>query len=1056
MARSKQLGREKLGHAGRVPTAAIRMKKPPTKSSGDIEAADDGILKGWVLLSNGEGLDIHADGEFVGNTLATHSRPDILNASAFEFRLPPALVDGTEHKFEIRPTERKRLFKHPLVRTVSVPLFANKPPKAAGWIDGIREGLLYGWYSAPTGTRLIVSANDHFFGTTRNNIPRDDVIAAGLSNEPVGFEIEIPEALKDGLEHVFEVRKASADICAESLTRTLLVENNFISESFAKRKTRAAVVCWDLCHNPAGRALVLVQALERLYDEVYLIGPLFQRYGGKVWEPIANNPRIHIIARRVKNFLELEAFQNDIRKQKYDFVYMCKPRWPTLYLGISLAQASECKFALDIDDYELSFFKTPDISPSLVGVIEKLRRDQVSPVDLEATLLAHSVLEHFPSVTVSNVALQHKFGGTIIRHARDESEFDPAAFNRNQIRHSYGYGKNDNVILFLGTIRRHKGVLRIAEAIAQLNRPNLKLCLIGPIGEPLLETEIRKLLGSRVCFHNGIPFTALAATTLLADLVCLPQEMDSEVSQYQIPAKLTDALSMGIPVIVEHLPPFRDLEDVPGVYVRKHSSLAKLILKALKERHSQKQGIRDFFLSEFSTAASAKSLARLIGATPVTDSRKWSQVSQTIGIRTSLTAVAVNHSASVICRSRGRDIVFLWKQNDSGLFGRRSDMVLKHLVQQGFAGRVLQFDASISLDRVNRLRERADQIALSADGMVYRNIVSRYLGLSHDLQVSRFTIVHDNKQRSFLGNPLPAESDIPDVLRSIFKAERLSEEAILWICPVAFDLDWVTKARRFAFNVVDLIDDQRSFSTNEDFKNKLGEQYALAMAAADIVFANCDGVARRFCNLTKKPIHVVSNAADRISPHDIQAIDIFAGRTDVFRIGYVGSLRDRIDIALLIKIAEANSSWQLILVGPTDGKAAIEDLGRYSNITLLGPQRYEDSIRIASSFDVAIIPHTLGELTASMNPLKMYMYQMLGLPVVSTEVENMTGANDLVHKARDHKDFLARLRRISLKPGRHARAQDRRGDNVYWDDNVAAMIRIANETLAQSKSKSLQ
>src|SRR5262249_14593819 len=147
-----------------------------------------------------------------------------------------------------------------------------------------------------------------------------------------------------------------------------------------------------------------------------------------------------------------------------------------------------------------------------------------------------------PAITVSNAALQRKFGGTIIRHARDEREFDPTTFNRERIRRSYGYGSEDKVVLFIGTIRRHKGVLRVAQAIAELDRDDIKLCLIGPIEEPAIEREIRLLLGPRACFHAGVPFSALASTTMMADLVCLPQELDSEVSQYQIPAKLTDAL----------------------------------------------------------------------------------------------------------------------------------------------------------------------------------------------------------------------------------------------------------------------------------------------------------------------------------------------------------------------------------------------------------------------------------------------------------------------------------------------------------------------------------
>jgi glycosyltransferase involved in cell wall biosynthesis len=1026
------------------------------KSPGCIEDAKNGVLKGWIARPLGSEFDVYADGLLIGPVPLTNTSANVVGPALefprerFAFLLPTALLDGDPHEFEIRPAHQKRRPARPLVRTLSAPLFTDAPKAPKGWIDGIRDGVLYGWYAAPTGSQLIVSVDDSYLGNTRNNIPRDDVIAAGAASEPVGFEIDLPDRLKDGGEHVIEVRAAAADVATEALISSLVIAKDATARTDRKRRTRAAVVCWDLGHNPAGRALVLVQALERLYDEVHLIGPLFERFGSRVWEPIVDNRGIRIVTERVKNFADLRAFRQKILLQKYDFVHMCKSRWPTLYLGIPLAQASECKMALDIDDYELGFFENSDNSTLPAGVIEKLSRDELLPFDGEATLLAHSLIEKFPALTVSNIALQRKFGGTIIRHARNEVEFDPTIYNRAHIRSSYGYGVTDKVILFLGTIRRHKGILRLARAIAELNRPDLKLCLIGPIGEPTLEKEIRDVLGARVCFHRGVPFTALAGTTLLADLVCLPQELKSEISQYQMPAKLTDALSMGIPVIVENLPPFRDLINVPGIYVRRSESLAAIITRALTADPAQRSRVRSLFLTEFSTTAAADRLGKLIRALPSADHQKLARDAQKIGISADAEAPAGNAVRAFIPKFIGRDVVFLWKQNDSNLFGRRSDMVIRQLVKQGFAGRVLQFDAAMSLDNVVRLQERAGQNPLSADGMVFRNVASRHLGLAHELQVSRFTIIHDNKKRSFLGRTLPAETDVPELLRAIFRAERVSEEALLWTCPVAFDLDWFNAARDFPFKVVDLIDDQRSFASTESYRRKLSEHYALAMASADLVFANCSGVAERFRGLTRKEIHVISNGAEKLARKDVQAIDIFAGRKDILRIGYVGNLRERIDVELLSKIAECNPSWRLILVGPTGGQTAIEDLGRYSNITLLGPQRYEDSIRIAASFDVAIIPHVINELTDSMNPLKMYMYQMLGLPVISTEVANMTGANGLLQVARSHEEFLTYLVNFGTRSTRERGTRRRAGanaSNVYWEDNVANMIGILCQSL---------
>jgi hypothetical protein len=80
----------------------------------------------------------------------------------------------------------------------------------------------------------------------------------------------------------------------------------------------------------------------------------------------------------------------------------------------------------------------------------------------------------------------------------------------------------------------------------------------------------------------------------------------------------------------------------------------------------------------------------------------------------------------------------------------------------------------------------------------------------------------------------------------------------------------------------------------------------------------------------------------------------------------------------------------------------------------------------------------------------MYMYQMLGLPVISTEVANMTGANGLLQVARSHEEFLTYLVNFGTRSTRERGTRRRAGanaSNVYWEDNVANMIGILCQSL---------
>jgi glycosyltransferase involved in cell wall biosynthesis len=818
-------------------------------------------------------------------------------------------------------------------------------------------------------------------------------------------------------------------------------------------RSRAAVVCWDLAHNPVGRAFVLVQLLERLYGKVDLIGPLFPRFGSSVWAPLAKNAGLSTIHAPVKGFKDLEKLGDRASKNKYDFVYICKPRWPSLYLGYRIANASGCEIALDIDDHELAFFP-PSVEEQTVdanSVLDKIKRDAILPFAAEGTVLCESLIRHFPVRTVSNVALQKRFGGSIIRHARSSDDFDPSKLDRNLICRNLGYGSADKVISFVGTIRRHKGVISIAEAIAELADPRIKLCLVGPIDDSQISTELRDMLGGSVSIHEGVPFSSLPSIVLAADLVCLPQDPASRPAAYQIPAKLTDALAMGVPVILENVPPFSDLRGRAGIIIRDDQSLSAQIAEVLSDP-PPRSAVRDTFLAEFSTTVSSEKLGEYLAQAPSMDSAAHKELSTALlGVQPH-SSLPARISSPAVLRRPGRDIVFLWKQNDSGLFGRRADMITKYFPLVGGAGRVIHFDASIDLSALLR-HEQARGSRTVSGGLVYDNVVSRWLGLRDELLIRRFTFIYDEHGRSFMGKPLPKRADLTGMFRDTFRSLGISNEALLWVCPVAFDFEQVVTAQRFGHIAADLIDDQRAFDAREEYKLRLQENYETILAAADTVFANCDGVARRFAPLLRSPAHIVSNAAERVNRDKMEAIDLFPGE-NVVRIGYVGNLRDRFDVDLVAKLAAAKPNYRVILVGPTGGNTEVEALMRLRNVTLTGPIPYDDANRIAAAFDIAIIPHLRNELTETMNPLKLYLFQALGLPVVAMGVDNLDHAMASVRIVNTHEHFLGTVEKMARRNIKR-QVKISGGQSVFWDDQVAKIGRILNQRLGLSSGSHL-
>lgn len=359
---------------------------------------------------------------------------------------------------------------------------------------------------------------------------------------------------------------------------------------YFRKKPRVTVVCWNLSHNPVGRAFLFADSLKNDY-QTELVGPIFPKFGHKLWKPLRGYPL------KVKSFTA--GYLPDFYQQAVDFVealdpadivIICKPRLPSMLIGLLLAQKNNAKVILDIDDHELSFFEnhTPISSDELATMpFSALER----PFSEAWTRYCESLIAQFPLRTVSNWTLQKKFGGTILPHVRNPVKFNRWLYNRNLVRRRYGIKRKDKVILFVGTPRAHKGFLEIPEAVKKLNDPRIKVMIVGKLRNKKLKDEIDLDRFPFLSFHPDVTFKKLPKILVMADLICICQDPKSPVSKYQMPAKLSDAIMMGVPVIVRDVPPLKHLSRETGItQISASDDLSKAIRKELKFG-----GFRDYY-----------------------------------------------------------------------------------------------------------------------------------------------------------------------------------------------------------------------------------------------------------------------------------------------------------------------------------------------------------------------------------------------------------------------------------------------------------------------------
>ncbi len=393
---------------------------------------------------------------------------------------------------------------------------------------------------------------------------------------------------------------------------TLLNPNSAVSGRNAGKR-RMAVICCSLGQNALGRAYTLGEVASREFD-VEVQGPLIAQRGGELWTPMRDValPIRGFIVTDVRSYLSaLRVLSN---AEHFDVVCVSKPRFTSLLLGMVLSARNKCPLVLDIDDQELAFLRnrTP---LSLEQLGEELRgnaSDIDNPTAEIWTRYCNALIQNADALTVCNEALRSRFGGTVVRHARDERRFILNETIRADVRRALGIRDREKVVFFLGTPRDHKGLVRIADAIIRRADPDLTMCVMG-LEEPAgALATLAKQNPAFIRVFGAQPFGRLPELIQCADAVCLLQDITSEISAFQSPAKLGEALAMGLPVLVSRVAPFSELISADIVIPVDTDAELQIALDGICDGRfnlaADREKRMDYFRSELSVAVNAERL----------------------------------------------------------------------------------------------------------------------------------------------------------------------------------------------------------------------------------------------------------------------------------------------------------------------------------------------------------------------------------------------------------------------------------------------------------------
>ncbi len=811
-----------------------------------------------------------------------------------------------------------------------------------------------------------------------------------------------------------------------------------------RREVTVAVIAWDVGHNPLGRAYLVAEALARSYT-VVLLGFQFPRYGDAVWRPLRHAP-FRTVAIPGASFPEFQQTLERLAPRiDADVVVACKARLPSVQLGLMLKAFRNRPLLVDVDDYELSFFRNRDPLLDVAGLDSEAL---THPFEEKWTRYTEGLLPHADRLLVSNPALAAKFGGATVPHARDETKFDPDRHDRAETRRDLGLEQTDKVVMFVGTPRPHKGVVEVLDAVRSLGRDDYRFVIVGTPPEDSFEQELVARGGDTLCLVPDQPFEKLPALMAAADLVCLLQDPNNEISRFQLPAKVVDAMAMGVPVLATAMAPLAPLIDDELIEPVTAENLAERIghwLEApAEERTRRTRRARERFLAEFSYDAIHRTLFAEVEACLDEPRALPAEARNFLGEQQRRYALPAPATAD------GLDIVVFWKQGDIGLYGRRVDMVIEHLARRPEVRRIAVFDAPFS---VRQMWRRLDAEDFDHHEEVTRSKLVRRWGLTDSAKVSHHVFLFDSGSTAgTIGGVAgrtsdggyPGEAAFADFVAAELDLAGIDPRAaIFWHYPVLAPISELNERFQPRLSVVDVVDDLRTWpDRTEADREEYTQHYRTVLGEADVAFANCETV-RDSMAAFFPDIALIPNGCDLDPvpqpPEDERFRQLCALKGPI--LGLVGNLEAKTDVALLDRLAQERPDCNLVLIGSTHAHAAVMELDRRPNVHFFGVVTYPEVKAWIARFDVALVPHLDTDQTRSMHPLKMLVYAAVGVPIVSTKVQNLGDFAPFIEVADSHEAFLEAVDGVLSGDGRPDKsALAALVQEHSWDGRVASML----------------
>jgi glycosyltransferase involved in cell wall biosynthesis len=250
------------------------------------------------------------------------------------------------------------------------------------------------------------------------------------------------------------------------------------------------------------------------------------------------------------------------------------------------------------------------------------------------------------------------------------------------------------------------------------------------------------------------------------------------------------------------------------------------------------------------------------------------------------------------------------------------------------------------------------------------------------------------------------------------------------------------------------VDDEYSFS---DVESKIDEREQYLLKNSDFVFIHSKTLFKKKGMINPETYYVPNGVDFTHYRRIVEDKNLERNEMDSIpkpRIGYVGWIKQQIDLEIILKISRIRKDWSIVLVGPIN--TGHENVGQYvkllrkeKNVFFIGGKKPKDLPKYINKIDVCLLCYKKTFYTNYIYPMKLHEYLACGKPVVATSLENLKEFENVLSFADGIEEWIKEidhsLKEIDSKSHYEKRVAVARKNS--WDTRIETIHSVIQQKM---------